>query len=328
MKRVTAYLLAALCLCMMIFLPGQSAWAAGSPSAGKIATQSTPLNVRSSPSTSSAVICSLPRGSYVTLLNREGSWWRVQLSGGNTGYCYASYITEVPDSEPMIISTSSSPLNIRSGPSTSHGILTRLAKGTVVVKLSVSGSFAYILYDGTHLGYASLNYLSNTGGGASSTTDAYAAVSLLVPGFKQTDSQWASVTVGTTGKTIADIGCATTCLAMTESYRLGYTITPSVMENQLNYTSGGAVYWPSAYTVGGAMSLGDIYALLKAGTPVIVGAKSAYGSTHFVVVTGYTGGSTLTKSGFTINDPGTNSRTTLLAFLLAYPTMYRTVYAK
>lgn len=328
MRRISAFLLAVLCFSLILVPMGQTAHAAARPVAGRIATQSTPLNVRSQPSTSSAIIGSLPRGSYVTLLDKSGSWWQVQLPGGTTGYCYASYIDEVAGSEAMTIATQWSPLNIRSGPSTSYSILTRLAKGTTVVKLSTSGSFARILYDGTRLGYASLSYLSVQSGTTAATVSNYAAVSLSVNSYKQTDSRWASITVGSTGRTISDIGCATTCLAMTESYRLGYTITPATMESRLNYTSGGAVYWPSAYWVGGPISLDTIYAKLKAGTPVIIGAKNSYGGTHFVVVTGFSGGDGLSTARFTVNDPGSNSRTTLSAFLSAYPSMYRSVYAK
>ncbi len=328
MKRFTALFMAVLCLGLIVSPFGQTATAAGSPSAGRITTQSTALNVRSQPTTSSTVIGTLPRGSAVTLLDKRGGWWHVQMAGGVSGYCYASYIAEVSGSESMIISTSWSPLNIRSGPSTTYAILTKLAKGTPVVKLSNSGNFGYILYDGTRLGYASLSYLSTISGTTAATVNNYAAISLSVPSYKQTDSRWASVTVGSSGRTISDIGCATTALSMTESYRLGATVTPAMMEDRLNYTSGGAVYWPSAYAVGGSMSLSDIYDKLKGGTPVIIGAKNSYGSTHFVVVTGYGGGNSLSSSGFAINDPGSNSRTTLSAYLSAYPNIYRSVYAK
>ncbi|UKI48949.1 MAG: hypothetical protein L6U99_08965 [Clostridium sp.] len=43
------------------------------------------------------------------------------------------------------------------------------------------------------------------------------------------------------------IGCAITSLAITESYRQNKTITPDVMLKQLNFTNGGALYWPSNY---------------------------------------------------------------------------------
>ena len=56
---------------------------------------------------------------------------------------------------------------------------------------------------------------------------------------------------------------------------------------------------------------------------MLFGAKNASGSQHWVVVTGYTGGSSLSASGFTIHDPGSHSRTNLQQFLNAYPTFYK-----
>ena len=327
MRRIAGCLLA-IALMAVAFAPVAPALAAGTPIAGQVNTSSTPLNVRAQPTTGSAVTGSLARGSYVTLLALHDGWWSVQLPGGARGYCSARYIAEVAESQAMAVATAWSPLNIRSGPSTGYNIHTRLNKGTQVVKISASGGWARILYDGTRLGYASLTYLLAGGASSAPASQTYAPLSLSVPYFKQMDSRWASVEVGSSGRTIADIGCATTALSMAESYRTGGIITPDVMEGALRYTAGGAVYWPSAYAVTGAVSTAELYNRLKAGVPVIVGAKNQYGSTHFVVVTGFSGGDSLSSARFAILDPGTGSRTTLSAFLSAYPSMYRTVYAK
>ena len=111
---------------------------------------------------------------------------------------------------------------------------------------------------------------------------------------------------------------------MVESYRQGKTITPDAMAKQLRYTSGGSVYWPSHYTVTTSSSgyLSRIYDLLKQGKPVLLGATNRYGSQHWVVIRGFTGGS-LTPANFTIHDPGTYSRTTLQQFLEIYPNFYK-----
>jgi hypothetical protein len=69
--------------------------------------------------------------------------------------------------------------------------------------------------------------------------------------------------------------------------------------------------------------LNAVYGLLTAGKPVLIGAKNSYGSQHWVVITGYTGGEHLSPSGFTILDPGSSSRTTLQQFLNAYPNFYK-----
>jgi hypothetical protein len=64
---------------------------------------------------------------------------------------------------------------------------------------------------------------------------------------------------------------------------------------------------------------------LKQGKPVLLGAKNVYGSQHWVVITGFAGGS-LTAANFTIHDPGSNSRTSLQQFLNVYPNFYKYFY--
>jgi len=143
-----------------------------------------------------------------------------------------------------------------------------------------------------------------------------------VPNFKQTDSRWGSVPIGTSGKTMAQIGCATTAIAMMESCRTGTTVYPDAMAKRLQYTSTGSVYWPAHYTVTAALNLSRVLALLRQGKPVLFGAKNAYGTQHWVVITGFTGGA-LTAANFTVNDPGSGSRTNLQQFLDAYPVFYK-----
>ena len=184
--------------------------------------------------------------------------------------------------------------------------------------LSTASGWSRILYNGTRTGFVSSQYLSGSN----------SAVSLAVPSFKQTDSRWANVQIGSSGKTMAQIGCATTGIAMMESYRTGSIITPDVMAKRLSYTASGSVYWPSNYvTVTNSSGyLSAIYSQLRQGRPVLFGAKNASGKQHWVVITGYTGASTLTASAFTVHDPGSNSRTTLQQFLNAYPTFYKFFY--
>lgn len=292
--------------------------------AGVVSTASDPLNVRSGASTGSSVLTMLAKGSYVTLLSKSGSWWYVEYADGRYGYCHADYITAV-DSSTATVATKTDPLNVRRGPGTSYGWIGSLPKGKTVVVLSTSNGWSRVLYSGTKTGYVSAQYLSSSNSGNGGSSVSYPAISLKVPDYKQTDSRWANVTLGSSGQTIARIGCATTAIAMMESYRQGKTIYPDAMSKQLSYTSGGSVYWPSHFTSvsPGANYLQDIYAKLKAGKPVLIGATTVYGGQHWVVITGYTGGDTLTASGFTVNDPGSNNRVNLQHFLNAYPNIYK-----
>ena len=288
--------------------------------AGAVTTTAGNLNVRNSASSSSAIVATLPKGSYITLMSKTGSWWRVEYADGQYGYCHVNYITIV-EGRPAVVNTNSGSLNVRSGAGTNYSRVASLSKGETVILLSASGSWSRILYNGTKTGYVSSSYLKAVSSGG------YSAVSLNVPSYKQTDTRWANTYIGSSGKTMAQIGCATTAIAMIESYRTGTTVYPNTMAKKLSYTPSGSVYWPVSYTAVTSSSgyLDVIYKKLCEGKPVLFGAKNAWGGQHWVVITGFTGG-TLSASNFTINDPGSNSRTTLQSFLNNYPTFYKYFY--
>ena len=285
--------------------------------AGAVTTSGGRLNVRASASAGAGVVATLNKGSYITLISKSGSWWKVEYAKGKYGYCHADYITAV-EGTPVTVAVSSGNLNVRSGAGTSYGKTGSLAKGETVIRLSTANGWSRILYHGTKTGYVSAQYLSGY----------YAPVSLNVPDFRQTDSRWADTLIGESGKPFSQIGCATTAVAMMESFRRGRTIYPDAMALELRYTPTGSLYWPSHYRVvtDGAGYLSAIYGLLKQGKPVLFGSRNAAGGQHWVVVTGYTGGTGLTASGFTIRDPGTHSRTNLQQLLNGYPTFYKYFY--
>ena len=296
-------------------IPVQAATA--SSQAGRVTLREGYLNVRSSAATGSSVVSKLYNGSYITLISKNGAWWKVEYANGRYGYCHGDYIQTV-QATPVTVATQSGSLNVRTGAGTSYSVSGSLYKGETVLRLSTANGWSRILYQGTKTGYASDSYLS------AGTAAGNAAVSLSVPSFKQTDSRWANVTIGTSGKTIAQIGCATTAIAMMESYRAGTTIYPDAMAKKLRYTATGSVYWPTDYKTFTDMSgyLSKLYGYLQQGKPILLGAKNSYGGQHWVVVTGFTGGS-LTAGNFTVNDPGSNTRVTLQQFLNAYPNFYK-----
>lgn len=323
MKKFLSVILSTCLLLGALLLPTGVEAAALSSKAGAVTTLSGPLNVRASASTGASVVASLRKGSHITLLSRSGSWWKVEYGKGRQGYCHANYITII-EGTPVTVATQSAPLNVRSGAGTSYTKVASLPKGEVVIRLSTANGWSRILYHGIKTGYVSAQYLSGSTSGSTSGND---AISLSVPSYKQTDSRWANVKIGSSGKTIAKIGCATTAIAMMESYRTGTTIYPDAMSKKLSYTASGSVYWPSNFvTVTNKTGyLSAVYEQLKQGKPVLFGAKNAYGTQHWVVITGFAGGS-LSAANFTINDPGSNSRVNLQQFLNAYPTFYKYFY--
>ena len=319
MKKFLSFLLSMIFCFSFIFIPIKSNAATINSQAGTVFITSGRLNVRSSASTTSTVVTSLTKGSYVTLISKSGNWWRVEYANNTYGYCHADYI-KTTSGTPATVKLSSGSLNVRSGAGTSYSKIASLYNGKAVIILSTANGWSKILFNGTKTGYVSSQYLSTSSG--------YSAVALSVPSFKQTDSRWANVKIGSSGKTIAQIGCATTAIAMMESYRTGTTIYPDAMSKKLSYSSSGNVYWPSHYKVVTSSSnyLSGIYNQLKSGKPVLFGAKKSSGSQHWVVITGYTGGISLSASGFTINDPGSNTRKTLQQFLNEYPVFYKYFY--
>ncbi|CEJ75405.1 hypothetical protein ATCC9714_32921, partial [[Clostridium] sordellii] len=93
----------------------------------------TSLNVRSGPSTSHGIIGSLKNNEKVEVISESNGWSKIKYNG-KEGYVSSTYLKDVneggtskPDEKPnvgtkikVVVATS---LNVRSGPSTSHGII-------------------------------------------------------------------------------------------------------------------------------------------------------------------------------------------------------------
>ena len=315
MKKLLA-VITVICIFAMILLPVSVSASTGNGCAGIVSTSDTGLNVRSSPSVSSSVVKSLKKNSYVTLISKTGDWWYVEYADGRNGYCHSNYITQTSSTAGYVRLTSGY-LNVRSGAGTSYSVTDKLFNGERVYILSVWGNWYKILFDGNEIGYVNKNYISSATGNSAST-----GKKLTVPYYSQTDSRWSSVILGSSGKTLGRIGCTTTCLAMTESYRRGITITPATMAKSLTYSSTGSLYWPSNYTTTTSVSFDAIKNILNQGKPVILGLRTASYSTHWVVVTGYSGNT------YYVNDPGSSSRTTLGQVFEKYPYFYKIAYYK
>lgn len=306
-----------LLLLVLLLNPARSDAASLSSQGGVVSVSGGWLNVRSEPSASSTKVSSLQKGSYITLISKSGVWWKVEYAAGKYGYCHADYI-RVVSTDTATVATGSGSLNVRSGAGTAYSRIGALYKGETVVVLSESNGWSRVLFHGNKTGYVSAAYLSSY----------YSPINNYVPSLKQMDSRWADITIGTSGKTFAQIGCATTAIAMVESRRRGYTVYPDDMASELRYTPSGSVYWPQHYVTvtQSAGYLEKIYDQLRQGKVVLFGAKNHYGTQHWVVISGFSGGTSLSTAGFLIQDPGTYSRTTLKQFLDIYPTFYKYFY--
>ena len=271
------------------------------------------LNVRSAPTTASAVRGKLQAGRSVTLYEKSGNWWRIGYAGGS-GYVYAAYIEE-QHLAVRYVRTYGGNLHVRAAASTASAVIDSLPNTSAVLILGVEGNFARVLLPDERTGYVSRDYLV-----IAAPTVGSDAVTLAVPSYKQYDSRWASRRLPGSGEKLSTHGCAVTALAMAESYRTGETVTPTDILAAERFTANGAIYWPTTYTWGDA-SLATVRAALLAGKPVILHVQKANGSTHFVTVYGFTGGA-LDAANFRILDPGSESRTTLAV----YPNIVKTLY--
>lgn len=171
-------------------------------------------------------------------------------------------------------------------------------------------------------GYAAKNYI---------TFDAPEApqVELDVVSYLQTDERWGDVLLGSTKKTMYDIGCATTSLAMCESFLKGKEILPDTLSKNAIYTSNGEIGWPKDYywNYSKDMYLDFVYNKLHEGIPVLIGCARRNGRPHWVLITGYTGdGGTLKAKDFRINDPLPYGRTNLQQYLDEYPVFNKLIY--
>ncbi len=135
----------------------------------------TSLNVRSGPSTSHGIIGSLKNNEKVEVISESNGWSKIKHNG-KEGYVSSTYLkdsneggTSKPDEKPNVGTkikvVAATSLNVRSGPSTSHGIIGSLKNNEKVEVISESNGWSKIKYNGKE-GYVSSTYLkdSNEGG--------------------------------------------------------------------------------------------------------------------------------------------------------------------
>lgn len=317
MKKILFFLFAFIGLLFCNFIPEAEA-ATSTSRAGIVATSGSNLNVRANSSTSSSIIGKVKNNSYITILSEKNSFYYVEYLENTYGYVHKDYV-RIQSSQTKRVNTGGVNLNVRSGPSTAYSIIEKVKHNDYVIILSNSSSFSRVLFEGNKVGYVSNAYLESTG-------VTYPALRLSVPSYKQYDSRWASLTIGSSGKTMSQIGCLTTCMAMSESYRTGVTKTPATIRNTMSYTSSGSLYWPSNYSTSTSTNyLTTAYTRLKSGKPTLLGLKNNYGGQHWVLIIGYTGGNTLSANNFLIHDPA-STKTRLNEVFANYPLFYKTAY--
>ncbi len=135
------------------------------------------LNVRSGPGSSYAIITEVYPGEKYVSDYYENGWYRIHIPSGTGvmyGYCYGGtatdngYLEGGQDTAMVRVMDWKGTLNVRSGPSTSYGIITTVASGQSFAVAEESGGW-YKFYvanvDGYTYGWSSGSYLEYTPGG-------------------------------------------------------------------------------------------------------------------------------------------------------------------
>lgn len=121
------------------------------------------LNVRSSNSTSSSILTTLPKGTSMTIVEGKEGWYRI-TSGNVKGWVSSNYIqliTEGTDSDSETVTKqgeTTSNLNVRSNNSTSSSVLTILPKGTSLTIMEEKEGW-YRITAGNVKGWVSATYV-------------------------------------------------------------------------------------------------------------------------------------------------------------------------
>lgn len=138
-------------------------------STGKVLTISPDLNIRSKPTSTSAIIGMVSKNTELQTYGLYNGWYLVKVDS-IPGYISASYTQDanVPVEKPeetvpdnlgnLAGKVTATSLNVRSGPGATYASVGSLTKGKIVTVQSISGSWAKVAYNGGQ-GYVSKTYL-------------------------------------------------------------------------------------------------------------------------------------------------------------------------
>lgn len=127
------------------------------------------LNVRSSTSTSSAIVGKLTKGTAVQVYSTSNNWAQIEFQGQKR-FVSSSYLTLKPTVTKTATAqkyTADANVNMRSAMTTTASIVTTIPKGATVTYVSThgaTGSWFKVTYGGK-TGYVAQRYFSQVGGG-------------------------------------------------------------------------------------------------------------------------------------------------------------------
>eukprot|EP00818_Percolomonas_sp_WS_P001451 CAMPEP_0117445440 /NCGR_PEP_ID=MMETSP0759-20121206/5797_1 /TAXON_ID=63605 /ORGANISM="Percolomonas cosmopolitus, Strain WS" /LENGTH=300 /DNA_ID=CAMNT_0005237617 /DNA_START=14 /DNA_END=916 /DNA_ORIENTATION=+ len=172
------------------------------------------------------------------------------------------YAMERLDDDLSITCTATTGVNVRSGPSTSHSKLGLLYSGQSVPKISTSGSWSKVTYNG-RTGYVHSDYLrcSSSGGGSSGggSSGGSSTCSRSFPLFKQCDNRWRNDKLGSSS-TVCKVGCLMSSISMAMNAKgkkiNGASANPQTLNSWLRSHGG---YQGNLFVWGSVSSFGFSY---------------------------------------------------------------------
>lgn len=137
------------------------------PAVQKATVNTDGLNLRSEANTSSAILTTLATGTSLTVLEKQGDWYRVTTPDGKTGWVAGWLVTvalpEFPAPAGPHVTIINPDTNIRSGPGTQHEIVKRVQTGEKYSIVKTEGDWFQINFlDGTN-GYVAGWLVSTVG---------------------------------------------------------------------------------------------------------------------------------------------------------------------
>ncbi len=120
------------------------------------------LRLRSAASTSSKTLDFASRNEVVTVLGKTGSWYKVNYNL-QTGYMHQDYLryTTREDAELGYGSVNGNNVKVRSGPSTTHSIMTAAYKADKAYIIGINSQWFKVIFD-EYIGYIRSDYVDLT----------------------------------------------------------------------------------------------------------------------------------------------------------------------
>lgn len=125
------------------------------------------LNVRSQPTTSSEIVSKTYLGQKLSIISKEGNWYKIKTNNDQTAYVYSSYVSE--EAKPSNTSEEKTQdlgivnvpiLNLRESNSTGSKILGKLYQNESVSIKETIGDWYYITTSNNRSGYVFSTYIS------------------------------------------------------------------------------------------------------------------------------------------------------------------------